>query len=172
MEKDEIYLSESPLNGKPCKKINIVIKDKAITTSKLADGSVTSDKLSDNAVTGEKIQKETIEFSHLSVMLACAIKAATGLPEDLIEEMSYLYKKINELQAISEDDINKIVDGSYVIDAEETVPITEYIKKQINILTKALEKNEKDDAYTRLRLESFIDSRLTPDQVNEALSEE
>ena len=129
------------------------------------DETLTYSKYVKDSDTGISV-KESID------LLMKLVKAATGLPEDLIEEMSYLYKKINELQAISENDINKIVDGSYVIDDEETVPITEYIKKQINILTKALEKNEKDDAYTRLRLESFIDSRLTPDQVNEALNDE
>ena len=51
----EKYIGESALNDKPGKKINFMIRDGSITTSKLADGSVTTEKLADGAVSKEKL---------------------------------------------------------------------------------------------------------------------
>ena len=51
----EKYIGESALNDKPGKKINLMIRDGSITTSKLADGSVTTEKLADGAVSKEKL---------------------------------------------------------------------------------------------------------------------
>ena len=51
----EKYIGESALNDKPGKKINLMIRNGSITTSKLADGSVTTEKLADGAVSKEKL---------------------------------------------------------------------------------------------------------------------
>ena len=51
----EKYIGEAALNDKPGKKINLMIRDGSITTSKLADGSVTTEKLADGAVSKEKL---------------------------------------------------------------------------------------------------------------------
>lgn len=51
----EKYIGESALNDKPSKKINLMIRNGSITTSKLADGSVTTEKLADGAVSKEKL---------------------------------------------------------------------------------------------------------------------
>lgn len=51
----EKYIGESALNDKPGKKINLMIRDGSITTSKLADGSITTEKLADGAVSKEKL---------------------------------------------------------------------------------------------------------------------
>ena len=51
----EKYIGESALNDKPGKKINLMIRDGSITTSKLAEGSVTTEKLADGAVSKEKL---------------------------------------------------------------------------------------------------------------------
>ena len=51
----EKYIGESALNDKPGKKINLMIRDGSITTSKLADSSVTTEKLVDGAVSKEKL---------------------------------------------------------------------------------------------------------------------
>lgn len=87
-------------------------------TDDINDQAVTTDKIRDDCVSGRKIQKGTIELYHLSAMLASILKAAIGLPEDLINQMTYLYKKINEIQPISEDDIDKITEESYVPEDE------------------------------------------------------
>lgn len=145
-------------------------------TDDINDQAVTTDKIRDDCVSGRKIQKGTIELYHLSAMLASILKAAIGLPEDLINQMTYLYKKINEIQPISEDDIDKITEGSYVPEEEEkpsppTSP-NEELKQKVEVLYKKVEANENDNTYTRLKLDSFVDSDLTTEQVNDLLDKQ
>lgn len=145
-------------------------------TDDINDQAVTTDKIRDDCVSGRKIQKGTIELYHLSAMLASILKAAIGLPEDLINQMTYLYKKINEIQPISEYDIDKITEGSYVPEDEETPPPpaspNEELKQKVEVLQKKVEANENDNSYTRLKLDSFIDSDLTTEQVNDLLDKQ
>ena len=140
-------------------------------TDDINDQAVTTDKIRDDCVSGRKIQKGTIELYHLSAMLASILKAAIGLPEDLINQMTYLYKKINEMQPISEDDIDKIIEGSYVPEEEETPPPAS-LNEKVEVLEKKVKTNENDNSYTRLKLDSFIDSDLTAEQVNDLLGKE
>lgn len=142
-------------------------------TDDINDQAITTEKIRDDCVSGMKIQKGAIELCHLSAMLASILKAATGLPEDLINEMIYLYKKINEFQPLSEGDIDKITEGSYVPEEEEkpsppTSPNEELMQK-VEVLEQKVEANENDNTYTRLKLDSFIDSDLTTEQVNDLL---
>ena len=146
-------------------------------TDDINDQAVTTDKIRDDCVSGRKIQKGTIELYHLSAMLASILKAAIGLPEDLINQMTYLYKKINEIQPISEYDIDKITEGSYVPEDEEKKPSppaspNEELKQKVEVLQKKVEANENDNSYTRLKLDSFIDSDLTTEQVNDLLDKQ
>lgn len=139
-------------------------------TDDINDQAVTADKIRDDCVSGRKIQKGTIELYHLSAMLASILKAAIGLPEDLINQMTYLYKKINEIQPISEGDIDKITEGSYVPEDEETPPPPASLNEKVEVLEKEVKINKNDNSYTRLKLDSFIDSDLTTEQVNELLN--
>lgn len=141
-------------------------------TDDINDQAVTTDKIRDDCVSGRKIQKGTIELYHLSAMLASILKAAIGLPEDLINQMTYLYKKINEIQPISEDDIDKITEGSYVPEDEETSPPPASLNEKVEVLEKKVKTNENDNSYTRLKLDSFIDSDLTAEQVNDLLDKQ
>lgn len=141
-------------------------------TDDINDQAVTADKIRDDCVSGRKIQKGTIELYHLSAMLASILKAAIGLPEDLINQMTFLYKKINEMQPISEDDIDKITEGSYVPEEEETPPPPASLSEKVEVLEKKVKTNENDNSYTRLKLDSFIDSNLTAEQVNDLLEKE
>lgn len=141
-------------------------------TDDINDQAVTADKIRDDCVSGRKIQKGTIELYHLSAMLASILKAAIGLPEDLINQMTFLYKKINEMQPISEDDIDKITEGSYVPEEEETPSPPASLNEKVEVLEKKVKTNEKDNSYTRLKLDSFIDSNLTAEQVNDLLDKE
>lgn len=141
-------------------------------TDDINDQAVTTDKIRDDCVSGRKIQKGTIELYHLSAMLASILKAAIGLPEDLINQMTYLYKKINEMQPISKDDIDKITEGSYVPEEEETPPTPASLSEKVEVLEKKVKTNENDNSYTRLKLDSFIDSNLTAEQVNDLLDQE
>lgn len=143
-------------------------------TDDINDQAVTTDKIRDDCVNGRKIQKGTIELYHLSAMLASILKAAIGLPEDLINQMTYLYKKINEIQPISEDDIDKITEGSYVPEDEETPPppASLSLNQKVEALEKKVKINENDNSYIRLKLDSFIDSDLTTEQVNDLLDKQ
>lgn len=143
-----------------------------LKTDDINDQAITTEKIRDDCVSGMKIQKGAIELCHLSAMLASILEAATGLPEDLINQMSYLYKKISELQTISEDDIDKITEGSYVPEEEETLPPPASLDEKVKVLEKKVKTNENDNSYTRLKLDSFIDSNLTAEQVNDLLGKE
>ena len=138
-------------------------------TDDINDQAITTEKIRDDCVSGMKIQKGAIELCHLSAMLASILKAAIGLPEDLINQMTYLYKKINEIQPISEDDIDKITEGSYVPEEEETPPPPASLNEKVEALEKKVKINENNNSYTRLKLDSFIDSDLTTEQVNDLL---
>ena len=168
----EKYIGEAKLKDKSIKKLNFILKDGSVTSEKLKNFSVTEDKISDGSITSKKISNGTIELYHLSAMLASILEAATGLPEDLINQMSYLYKKINEIQPILEDDIDKITEGSYVPEEEETPPPPASLNEKVEVLEKKVKTNEKDNSYTRLKLDSFIDSNLTAEQVNDLLDKE
>ena len=163
------YIGEAKLKDKSIKKLNFILKDGSVTSEKLKKFSVTEDKISDGSITSKKISNGTIELYHLSAMLASILKAAIGLPEDLINQMTYLYKKINEIQPISEDDIDKITEGSYVPEEEETPPPPASLNEKVEVLEKKVKINENDNSYTRLKLDSFIDSDLTTEQVNDLL---
>ena len=141
-------------------------------TDDINDQAITTEKIRDDCVSGMKIQKGAIELCHLSAMLASILKAAIGLPEDLINEMIYLYKKINEFQPLSEGDIDKITEGSYIPEEEETLPPPASLDEKVKVLEKKVKTNENDNSYTRLKLDSFIDSNLTAEQVNDLLDKE
>ena len=66
-----------------------VVREASLETKHLANESVTTDKIRDDCVNGRKIQKGTIELYHLSAMLASILKASIGLPDDLINQMTY-----------------------------------------------------------------------------------
>lgn len=168
----EKYIGEAKLKDKSIKKLNFILKDGSVTSEKLKNFSVTEDKISDGSITSKKISNGTIELYHLSAMLASILEAATGLPEDLINQMSYLYKKISELQTISEDDIDKITEGSYVPEEEETPPPPASLNEKVEVLEKKVKTNENNNSYTRLKLDSFIDSNLTTEQVNDLLDKQ
>ena len=143
-----------------------VVREASLETKHLANESVTTDKIRDDCVNGRKIQKGTIELYHLSAMLASILKAAIGLPEDLINQMTYLYKKINEIQPISEDDIDKITEGSYV--PEQTNPTPSPDSNLISYV-KAIDVKVTD---TGKKLDQFIASDLTTEQVNDLLDKQ
>lgn len=77
------------------------INDQAITKDKIRDGNITLDKLADE--------------------LRKLLLAAIGLPEDIVEKIQNIdesiqdiQNQVNEFVSISDADINKIIDGTYV----------------------------------------------------------
>ena len=75
----------------------IKIADKNVTTAKLADGAVTTSKLADQSVTNDKVVDDSLTINKLNSGLRNTIKAATGLPEDMIETIQQVGKSINKL---------------------------------------------------------------------------
>ena len=46
------------------------------------------------------------------------------------------------------------------------------LKKKVEVLEKKVKINENDNSYIRLKLDSFIDSDLTTEQVNDLLDKQ
>lgn len=70
------------------------IKDSNITTEKIANYNITEDKIADSNVTTYKIKDEAVTFNKLDKATRDIIKSATGTPEDLVEDLDKLMKKV------------------------------------------------------------------------------
>lgn len=107
MSKDN-YLSEAPLSEKPSKKYKILLKEGAVTTDKIRDRNVTTEKIADDAVKTEKIAPGAVTTSKiadggipiekLDANLKTIIMAATGVPEDLMNQLQSNTQDIAKLQ--------------------------------------------------------------------------
>lgn len=80
-----------------------------------------------------------------------------------------LKKTINELQPMSEEDIDKIIEESYP--PEEGEFPYEELKQKVEILQKKVEDNKINNSDTRQKLDLFINSSLTIEQVNDLLND-
>lgn len=74
------------------------LENEAVVTEKLAKNSVNESKIIDNNVTNRKIADNTIEIEKLSTNLRNTIKAATGVPEDLANDITKLMRKVFPLE--------------------------------------------------------------------------
>lgn len=74
------------------------IVNENITKEKLAIDSVSESKIVDKNVTNRKIADNTIEIEKLSSTLRETIKAATGVPEDLANDITKLMRKVFPLE--------------------------------------------------------------------------
>ena len=72
--------------------------DESITKEKLAINSVSEPKIVDKNVTNRKIADNTIEIEKLSATLRETIKAATGVPGDLANDITKLMRKVFPLE--------------------------------------------------------------------------
>lgn len=115
----EKYIGEAALKDKPGKKINLMIRDGAITTSKLADGSVTNDKLAENSITKDKLQDKTIGVEKLDNELRQTISAASGLPENLVETIQNVDDTLKDHQSQLDDKQSQIDDKQQQIIAND-----------------------------------------------------
>lgn len=87
------------------------INNQAVTTDKIRDGNVTTEKLAECSVTLDKLAEE----------LRKLLLAAIGLPEDLVEKIQNIdesiqdiQNQVNEFVSISDADIDKVIDGTYI----------------------------------------------------------
>lgn len=76
------------------------LEDNAIKTRHIENNAITSDKIQDDSIGNSKIADDTIEIEKLSATLRNTIKAATGVSEDLIENISKLMHKVFPLEIV------------------------------------------------------------------------
>lgn len=74
------------------------IADGAITQDKFADGSIESEKIADNTIKEQKIADGAISFKKVSPEVMSALKAATGMPEDMIELLGNVGERLDALE--------------------------------------------------------------------------
>ena len=74
------------------------LENAAVTTEKLDKNSVSESKIIDSNVTNRKIADNTIEIEKLSTTLRNTIKAATGVPGDLANDITKLMRKVFPLE--------------------------------------------------------------------------
>lgn len=74
------------------------LEDNAIKTRHIDNSSVTSNKIVDGSIVNSKIADDTIEIEKLSANVRNIIKAATGVSEDLVEDISKLMRKVFPLE--------------------------------------------------------------------------
>ena len=75
-----------------------MIEDNAIKTRHIENSSVTSSKIQDDAIVNSKIVDDTIEIEKLSTNIRNIIKAATGVSEDLVKDITKLMRKVFPLE--------------------------------------------------------------------------
>ena len=111
----EKYIGESALNDKPGKKINLMIRDGSITTSKLADGSVATEKLADGAVSKEKldptIHQEITDSVTASNEATEKAKEATEKAKEATEQAKAATTKAEEATAKANEATQKADDS-------------------------------------------------------------
>ena len=76
------------------------LEDNAIKTRHIENSSVTSSKIQDNSIVNSKIANDTIEIEKLSANVRDIIKAATGVSEDLVKDITKLIRKVFPLEII------------------------------------------------------------------------
>ena len=96
---NEKYLGESALKDKPKKKLNFIIRDGSITTSKLSPSSVTTEKIKDGAVTEEKIKDEAVTNRKLE---------SSSVDSRVIKDDAVVTSKIKDGNVVE----SKIADGN------------------------------------------------------------
>ena len=74
------------------------LEDNAIKTRHIENSSITSDKIQDDSIGNSKIADDTIEIEKLSATLRNTIKAATGVPGDLANDITKLMRKVFPLE--------------------------------------------------------------------------
>lgn len=74
------------------------IEDNAIKTRHIENSAITSNKIQDNSIVNSKIVDDTIEIEKLSTNVRNVIKAATGVPEDLVKDITKLMREVFPLE--------------------------------------------------------------------------
>ena len=128
------------------------------------DGPLTYSKYVKDPITGVSV-KDALD------VLKELVKAATGIPQDLLDRMlesdkniQQMKDKLANIKEITADDIQSIIAGTYVPDTEN-----EQMPEPENDIIGYVRNINKKVYDTSNKLDSFIDSDLTTEQVNDLL---
>ena len=128
-EEKEKYLGESLLSQQPKKKMSLVLKDKTVTTQKLADKSVTPQKVSEDFV--NKVVKPAVDKAKADlqnqidslVVSGQAISNELGDNPNIAISQKTLTEKLNEIyEALANDEDLENIDVLYFTDYLEEKP--------------------------------------------------
>lgn len=128
------------------------------------DGTLTYSIYVKDPITGVSV-KDALD------VLKELVKAATGIPQDLLDRMlesdkniQQMKDKLANIKEITADDIQSIIAGTYSPDTEK-----EQIPEPENDIIGYIRNINKKVYDTSNKLDSFIDSDLTTEQVNDLL---
>ena len=76
------------------------IEDNAIKTRHIENSAITSNKIQNDSIVNSKIVNDTIEIEKLSANVRNIIKAATGVSEDLVKDITKLMREVFPLEII------------------------------------------------------------------------
>lgn len=57
----ENFLSESSIRDKPKKRLNLVLRERSVTTDKIADAAIDTSKIKERSVTADKLSEGIID---------------------------------------------------------------------------------------------------------------
>lgn len=98
---------------------NSNLQDGSVSNEKLEDGSITNEKLAENSITKDKLKDNTIGVEKLDPELRQTIKAATGLPKDLVETIQNVDDTLKDHQRQLDDKQSQIDDKQQQITAND-----------------------------------------------------
>lgn len=95
----EKYISEESMKNKPKIPVGLFLRDKSVTTRKLANEAVTEEKLAENSVSTDKIKDHNITWDKLTPEAQKVIEAGTGVDSDLVHDMEQWNNRIAALES-------------------------------------------------------------------------
>lgn len=99
MSTSEKYISEAFMKDKPKIPIGLFLRDKSVTTRKLANEAVTEEKLAENSVSTDKIKDHNVTWDKLTPEAQKVIEAGTGVDSDLVHDMEQWNNRIAALES-------------------------------------------------------------------------
>ena len=99
MSTSEKYISEVSMKNKPKIPIGLFLRDKSVTTRKLADEAVTEEKLAENSVSTDKIIDHNVTWDKLTPEAQKVIEAGTGVDGNLMHDMEEWNDRIATLES-------------------------------------------------------------------------
>ena len=99
MSTSEKYISEAFMKDKPKIPVGLFLRDKSVTTRKLANEAVTEEKLAENSVSTDKIIDHNVTWDKLTPETQKVIEAGTGIDGDLVHDMEEWNDRIATLES-------------------------------------------------------------------------